>query len=320
MRAEFHDARVSVIIPNRNNLETLPAALESVAAQQVPKTEIIVVDDGSTDGSREWLHLEAQKNAFLRVLHTESLGPAGARNEAISIASADIVAFLDADDVWERGKLRTQVAFMERNPEIGFTFTDYRHIGPDGEDRGTCFEYWRSEFMQQPPSHYFRIEDAEATLLAVSIVGTSTVAARKALLQNANGFATDLVSAEDWDLWLRLAAMAPVAATSMVAMKYLMRPNSLTSQRMNRLEAMRGILERYDGHASASIRQACRRVKARILRASAEIARDDRAYHRSAMAELGSFLVTPDMRKLRAAAADVVRLMRSSPATNPPAM
>ncbi len=307
MRAEFHDARVSVVIPNRNNFDTLPAALASVEAQQVPGTEIIVVDDGSTDGAREWLYRASQKNPFLRVLHTGGVGPSGARNEAISIASAPIIAFLDSDDIWERGKLRVQVDYMERNPEVGFTFTDYRHFGPTGDDRGTCFEYWKSEFRAQPPSHFFRVEEAEATLLAVNLVGTSTVAARKTLLQNANGFATRLASAEDWDLWLRLAAMAPVAATSMVAMRYLMRPNSLTAQRDKRLLAISDILDRYRDHENPALRKAWRQGRARILRAKAEIARAEGRRMRAASDELRAFFIAPEVNKLRAATADLVR-------------
>lgn len=312
MRAQFHDARVSVVIPNRNNMETLPAALASVEAQQMPGTEIIVVDDGSTDGAREWLYRASRDNPFLRVLHTDSLGPSGARNEAISICSAPIVAFLDSDDIWERGKLRVQVEYMERNPEVGFTFTDYRHFGPAGDDRGTCFEYWKSEFRLQPPTHFFRVEEAEATLLAVNLVGTSTVAARKALLQNANGFATNLASAEDWDLWLRLAAMAPVAATSMVAMRYLMRPNSLTAQRDKRLLAISEILDRYRGHAQPAMRKACRQGRARILRAQAEIARAEGQTLHSARDELRAFLIAPEKNKLRAIASDLARSVRRS--------
>lgn len=311
MRAEFHDARVSVIIPNRNNMDTLPAALASVVAQQVPGTEIIVVDDGSTDGAREWLYRASQKNLALRVLHTENAGPSGARNEAISVASAQIIAFLDSDDIWELGKLRVQLEYMERNPEVGFTFTDYRHFGPTGDDRGTCFDYWKSEFRSQPPSHFFRVEGAEATLLAVNLVGTSTVAVRKALLQNANGFATHLASAEDWDLWLRLAAMAPVAATSMVAMRYLMRPNSLTAKRDERLLAISEILGRYRDHENPALRKAWRQGRARILRAQAEIARAEGRRMYSAFDELRAFLIVPEVSKLRAAAADLVRFVNA---------
>ena len=314
MRPDYSDARVSVIIPNRNNLDTLPAAFQSVGLQQMPGTEIIVVDDGSTDGSREWLAQMLREVGNLRVLHTESVGPAGARNEAIAIASAPIIAFLDADDLWARGKLRVQLDYLERNPDCGFCFTDYRHVGPEGDDRGTCFEYWNSPFATQPPTHFFEVENAESMLLGCNLVGTSTVAVRKSLLQNANGFATDLASAEDWDLWLRLAGMAPVAASSMIATTYLMRPGSLTSRSHDRIAAIREIAARYAQRREPQIRSALRKVEARLHRAEAEIARADLGYFRAAGAELRALSVEPDARKLRALAGDLLRSMRPSAA------
>lgn len=310
MRPEFCDARVSVIVPNRNNLSTLPAALRSITLQQVPGTEIIVIDDGSTDGSREWLADTAAECDHLRVLHTESVGPSEARNEGIAIASGPIIAFLDSDDIWARGKLRVQVEYMERNPDVGLTFTDYRHRGPDGEDRGTCFEYWQSPFRRQPPTHFFPVENAESLLLGHNIVGTSTVAARKVLLQNANGFANQLPSAEDWDLWLKLAAMAPVAATTMVGTEYLMRPGSLTSRQADRLAAIETIAARYRDRQEPVIRRALAQVDARLLRAKAEMARSENAYLAAAGTELRALLAEPDRRKLRAAAKDLVSAMR----------
>ena len=311
MRPEQLDARVSVIIPNRNNLDTLPAALQSVGLQHFPGIEIIVIDDGSTDGSREWLAHMAQETPHLRVRHTESLGPAEARNAGISIASAPIIAFLDSDDVWLRGKLRVQVEYMERNPQIGFTFTDYRHLGPDGEDRGTCFEYWKSPFRRQPPTHFFEIEQAESELLGCNLVGTSTVAVRKSLLQNANGFATDLVSAEDWDLWLRLASLAPVAACSMVATQYLMRPGSLTSRSEDRITAMRQIIARYEHSPDLLMRKALRKVTARLLRARAEIDRARSAFPAAAKAEMMALFAEPDRRILRAVAGDLFKSLHA---------
>ncbi|WP_284179836.1 glycosyltransferase family 2 protein [Rhabdaerophilum sp. SD176] len=314
MSRPLFDARVSVIIPNRNNLDTLPAAIHSIGLQQLDAVEILVIDDGSTDGSREWLSAMARELPQLRVLHTESLGPAGARNLGISEASAPIIAFLDSDDVWLRGKLRVQMEHLERNPEIGMSFTDYRHIGPSGEDRGTCFDYWRPGFRNQPPTHFFALEEAEAMLLGHNLVGTSTVAVRKSLLQNANGFATDLASAEDWDLWLRLAAMAPVAASTMIMTHYLMRPGSLTSRLQDRLGAIEAIAGRYRGRQDKAIRQALRKVDARLARARAEIARKEERHLSAAMAELRACCATPSRPGLRAAAADLVRGLQPSPA------
>lgn len=311
MRPDYLEARVSVIIPTRNNIDTLPATLRSIGLQQMTGVEIIVIDDGSTDGTREWLAEMMRESDMLRVLHTESAGPAGARNQGISISSAPIIAFADSDDTWTRGKLRFQVEYMEKNPEIGLTFTDYRHVSPDGEDRGTCFEYWDSPFRRQPPTHFFEVDNAEALLLGCNLIGTSTVAVRKSLLQNANGFAEDLVSAEDWDLWLRLAAMAPVAATSMVATIYLMRPGSLTSRSIDRMEAMKSIVARYRHRAEPVIHSALRKVDARLHRARAEMRRAEAAYPAAAHAELRALLAEPDARKLKAAAADIYRAVTS---------
>ncbi len=307
MSRPLFDARVSVIIPNRNNLDTLPAAIHSVGQQQLDAVEIIVIDDGSTDGSRDWLAIMAREMPGLRVLETESVGPSGARNVGISEASAPIIAFLDSDDTWLRGKLRVQVEHLERNPSVGMSFTDYRHVGPSGDDRGTCFEYWRPAFRTQPPTHFFVLDDAEAMLLGHNLVGTSTVAVRKSLLQNANGFATDFASAEDWDLWLRLAAMAPVAASTMVMTDYLMRPGSLTSRLHDRLSAIEAIAGRYRLRPERSIRQALRKVDARLQRARAEIARQGDRNLAAAVAELKACYAAPSRPALRAAAADLMR-------------
>lgn len=307
-------ARVSVIIPNRNNLDTLPAALASVAAQRVEGMEVLVVDDGSTDGSVEWLAEATREMPGLRVLHTPSLGPAAARNLGISEACAPIIAFLDSDDTWLRGKLRVQLSHLERNPEVGMSFTDYRHVGPMGEDRGTCFGYWRPGFRHQPPTHFFTLDDAEALLLGRNLVGTSTVAVRKTLLQNANGFATSLPSAEDWDLWLRLAAMAPVAASTMVAATYLMRQGSLTSRFRDRLDAIELIAGRYRQSEAKPIRRALRHVDARLARARAEIARQEARYIAAALAEITACAHAPSRPAFRAAAADIARGLGVKPA------
>lgn len=312
MRPEFLDARVSVIIPTRNNMDTLPATLSSVGLQQMSGVEIIIIDDGSTDGTREWLAEMARETPAMRVLHTDSLGPSGARNEGIAIASAPIIAFVDSDDTWSRGKLRFQVEYMERNPHIGFTFTDYRHVSPTGEDRGTCFEYWQSPFRRQPPTHFFELENAESLLLGCNLVGTSTVAVRKELLQNANGFAMELTSAEDWDLWLRLAHLAPVAATSMVSTLYLMRPGSVTSRSADRIAAMESIVSRYAERPEPHIRDAMRKVRARLHRARAEMRRAESAYTAAATSEIRALFADPDRQKLKAVAGDVMRSLKAA--------
>lgn len=310
MSFENEMPRVSVIMPTLDNMDTLPAALASIQKQSLKQIEIIIVNDGSSDGSEIWLREQARRDRRIRILETRKLGPSGARNEAISIASAPIVAFLDADDIWLAGKLRFQVEYMERQPGIGLTFTDYRHVGSQGEDRGTCFEYWVSKFRNQPPAHFFEVHEAEALLLQNNLVGTSTVAVRTDLLRNANGFAMNLVSAEDWDLWLRLAATTGVAATSMIGVDYLMRTNSVSSRRVDRIRAIEQIASRYSMRRERSIKLALRSVRARLERAKAEILRSEAFFSASALAEIRSILAAPDRRALRAVGGDTIKAMR----------
>ena len=199
---------ITVIIPTRNDISNLPVALDSVAKQQVEHLEVIVLDDGSTDGTAEYLAARAKEDRRLRVVTLEGRGASASRNVAIAMACSPLIAFLDSDDAWRPGKLSRQIAAMQGDPELQFCFTDYDHKTPEGADLGTCFEYWKPAFADRPPVQFERLVNPEALLLGCNLVGTSTVVARTAALRNANGFATHMRSAEDWDLWLRLAAQA----------------------------------------------------------------------------------------------------------------
>ena len=207
--------------------------------QGIDDIEILVVDDASTDGTGAWLAAEALRDPRVVPLHTERKGPAYTRNLAINQARAPLVAFLDADDLWWPRKLERALAFHEARPEIGFSFTDYLAVGPQGDVRGTCFGFWRPGYVSRRTTEFTIVPEAELELLAANVVGTSTVVASRRALQNANGFAISSLSAEDWDLWLRLAGKDPVACSAASTTTYLMRPTSVTQNRSARIEAMR---------------------------------------------------------------------------------
>jgi len=304
--------RISVIVPTRDNLDVLPKALRSVADQRLDDLEIIVADDGSKDGTSEFLAELGRQEPRLRVIETGGQGPAHARNEAIAASRAPFLAFLDSDDWWNRGKLKRQLAHMEQTPEIGFTFTDYLAIDPEGRTYGTCFEYWKPPHGERPPQRYELIPDAEAELLARNTVGTSTVVARRDLMERIGGFLTELPSAEDWDCWLRLAAIAPVAATSIVTTCYLMRPGSETSRRGARLAAMSTIIARYAVRPEPAIRAAARRAGALLQAGRADIARLDGRYFRAAASELRAFASAPSARRARTVASDLAKAFWTS--------
>ena len=107
--------RVSVIIPVRNCAAYLGEALDSIWRQPGPTPEVICVDDGSTDGTRDLIEREKRIRFFKT--NPEGLGPGSARNLAISHASGDVFAFLDGDDIWPIDKLPTQIDALKHNPD-----------------------------------------------------------------------------------------------------------------------------------------------------------------------------------------------------------
>lgn len=311
----------SIIIPTRDCLMYLPAALESIDAQGVADLEIIVVDDGSGDGSGAWLAERARTDPRLSVLPGPGRGPSAARNLAIEHAAAELVAFLDADDTWRPGQLPARLAYHSANPDVAFSFADYMHIDPRGGIHGTCFQFWPS-FRANPArtrgtSHLQaaacrRLPNAASVLLAENVVGTSTAVARRTALQDANGFATDLASASDWDLWLRLASSGPVAFSDTVAADYLMRPGSVSRDTAARLAALEDIVRRHATRAGAHrpAPWAVRHANARILTARAEAARRRGDRFQAVAAHAGAALLAPSLRAWRALASDAAALLQ----------
>lgn len=184
---------VSVIIPSYNRCALLLEALESVTAQTYNRIEIIVVDDGSTDGTASAL---AERN--LQYIPLEHTGlPGLLRNRGIDASSGSLIAFLDSDDLWKPEKIADQVAFFERNPDILLCHTA---------------ETWLrnkkivSQKKQKHRRSGFIFEDA----LKKCIISPSSVMIRRHLFSCMAMFREDLEIAEDYEFWLRFTAEYPV--------------------------------------------------------------------------------------------------------------
>jgi glycosyltransferase involved in cell wall biosynthesis len=116
---------VSCVIPAYNAERYLDRALRSVFDQSRPPDEIIVVDDGSADGTADML---AAYGSRLRVLHQANAGPAAARNRGIEMAAGQLICFQDADDEWHRDKLAKQLALFDARPDVGICITHLRNV------------------------------------------------------------------------------------------------------------------------------------------------------------------------------------------------
>jgi glycosyltransferase involved in cell wall biosynthesis len=122
---------ISVVIPVRNGESFVPSAMQSILAQDYPNLEVLLIDDGSTDGLA---HRLRECPAFVRYLRQEQQGPAAARNRGIHESKGGLIAFLDIDDLWTNRHLRTLLGALGGNAEAGFAHGRMRQfsIAPDG--------------------------------------------------------------------------------------------------------------------------------------------------------------------------------------------
>lgn len=186
--------RVSVVIPTYNRAWSLATAIDSVLSQDFDAFETIVVDDGSTDGTRALL---AGYGAALRVIQQANRGVSAARNAGIRAAAAPLVALLDSDDYWLPGKLAVQTAFFDQNPEAVICQTEELWIR-NGVRVNSGKRHRKRGGMIFEPS------------LGLCLVSPSAVMLRRSLFESVGFFDEQLPACEDYDLWLRISCRHPV--------------------------------------------------------------------------------------------------------------
>ncbi|WP_127088788.1 glycosyltransferase [Aquabacter cavernae] len=304
--------RLSVVIPSRDCLPYLPEAIASIRAQEVGAVEIVVVDDGSSDGTWDWLSEAAVSDRLLFPVKGAAQGVAAARNLGVRRASADIIAFLDADDQYLPGALSDRLGLMERDPAITLTFADIMSVDPQGGLVGYQFDYWPlfRAFLAGRSGLLPLGANAFPILLAEMVCTTSSVITRKGALSVVGGFNETYRISEDWDLWLKLAKLGPVWCSTRRATRYLVRPGS-TSRNM--AELARTMHQVFDAQAPdpSRIPQPWRGVaQARVRVAEAEAAMVAGRHFEAMCRHLSAFTVAPSLVVAKKAAADGLRFLR----------
>ncbi|MGO8953970.1 MAG: glycosyltransferase family 2 protein [Rhodomicrobium sp.] len=292
----------TVIIPALSCLKDPAVALASAAMQHAGEIEVIVLEGRSADRTG-WLKECSREWPALRTIETGGCGPGRARNAGIEAARAPLIAFLDAACWWWPDKLARQVAYHAAHPETAFSFTDYLLVSADGESQGSCFDYWQPP-LRRGKTGYLRLNGALQILLAMNLAGTSTVVASKAALEKIGGF-RDLASAEDWDLWLRLAAEAPAAYSKAITATYPVQPENVASRYGVRIAAMEEIIAPYESSPAPSIRRAAAKARASLNLARAELARPAGRHAPAALHRSRSFPGRPSARPGKATAASL---------------
>ena len=186
---------VSVIIPSHNAALYIRDAIASVIRQTYQQCEVIVIDDGSSDGTED---IVAQY-ATVKYVRQHHLGVSAARNLGIRLTKGPLVAFLDADDYWLPDKLSRQVRFLSDHPQYGMVFTEHTMI--DAQGNTLCITDKRPILNGDPVRNIFLLSN----------IGTPTVMVRRAVLDAVGPFDESLHCAEDENLWMRIAMEFPVA-------------------------------------------------------------------------------------------------------------
>lgn len=185
---------ISTIIPTYNRRSFLEKSITSVLKQSLVDLELIVVDDGSCDGTKGFI--QSFDDPRIRYFYQENRGVSASRNKGIIESRGEIIAFLDSDDVWKEHKLEKQLRFMQSN---------FCHISHTQE-----IWYKRGNIMNQKPKHRKSSGNLFAKSLEICSISISTVMIRKSVFDTIGTFDEDLPACEDYDLWLRVTNRYPV--------------------------------------------------------------------------------------------------------------
>ncbi|HZE95491.1 MAG TPA: glycosyltransferase [Planctomycetota bacterium] len=185
---------VSILMPVFNAAATLPAALRSISSQTLREWELIAVNDGSGDASLEILDRAAQKDRRIRVLSGAHVGHIESLRSATALASAPLLARMDADDVMHPRRLLVQVTRLDSPPHVDVLATRVRSIGPTGEGMRRYID-WQNGLL----SH----QDLVTNFFVESPIAHPTVLMRRDIFERAGGY-HDPGWAEDFDLWHRM--------------------------------------------------------------------------------------------------------------------
>ena len=204
---------ISVLIPTYNRKHTLSRAIDSVINQIHHPSEIIVIDDGSTDGTKNFILSEYPS---IKLIKQRNRGVSSARNTGIKHARGDWIAFLDSDDEWLSTKLKQQVIELENNSDFLLCHTN---------------EIWirNGVRVNQMKKHQKYGGYIFEKCLDICRISPSSVLLHKAILNDIGIFDEDLKVCEDYDLWLRIAMKYPVLfLDEMLIKKYGGHPDQLS--------------------------------------------------------------------------------------------
>jgi glycosyltransferase involved in cell wall biosynthesis len=220
---------ISIITPTYNREAFLPVAIESVLAQSYKEFELIIVDDGSTDNSRELINAYVDKDPRVKYLYQENQRQSVARNYALSIAKGDFICFLDSDNYWPHDKLEKSLKAFEQHPEADIVYGDCITIDEQGN------ELHRNNMRRYSGS-------IAALLLKDNFVSMNTTMTRRKCFNEMGGMSGKRRVADDYDLWLKFSARYRFQYIPEFLAYYRVMENQISSNKKLRFETNEKII------------------------------------------------------------------------------
>jgi glycosyltransferase involved in cell wall biosynthesis len=211
-----HKPIISVIIPTYNRGEYICETIESVFEQTYKDFEIIIVDDGSTDDTRQLIEPYLSR---IKYIYQENAGVSAARNTGIIASESEYVAFLDSDDLWLTNKLKLQMEFLDSNPQLGMVYADACMFSND--------QIIYSSFLKL--KKFTSYGYIFGNLIKEDFIITSTVLVRREVFKDVGTFDESLSVAEDYDMWLRIARKYQIGLINECLVKYRKHNTNISS-------------------------------------------------------------------------------------------
>lgn len=198
---------ISVVIPLYNKEQHIANTIRTVLGQSFQDFEIVIVNDGSTDGSCE--EVQKVEDSRIRLIHQANAGVSAARNRGIEEAAGEYIAFLDADDEWKPDYLATQHALTKKYPQCSVFAVNYEFRNAQGKVTPTIIRKLPFTGEDGVLTNYFEVASCSHPPL-----WTSAIAVKKTAIQSIGGFPVGIKSGEDLLTWARLACRYEIAYAS----------------------------------------------------------------------------------------------------------
>jgi glycosyltransferase involved in cell wall biosynthesis len=194
-------------------MKYLPDTLQSVWRQTFTDFEVIVVDDGSSDNIKQWA--SQIKDPRVQFISQTNQGVSTARNAGILASTGEYIALLDADDLWAPTKLETHVLYLDNNPEVGLVCSWTAMMNAQGEPTGRLFK---------------PVADGNvySKILVKNIIDCPSTVIRRACFEKVGLFNTNIRYNEDWEMWIRIAAVYQFAVIKEPLVYYRQHPNNVS--------------------------------------------------------------------------------------------